>query len=77
MAISTAFTPTSSAFTNTLNNHMDRMFSPYQPAPMRARASPFIPFCRENLSPLCNVDGNFTSNISKRILFTPLYAAAL
>jgi hypothetical protein len=46
--------------------------SPYLPSIAKHRASPFIPFCRENLSPLCSVDGNFASNNSKRMLFSPM-----
>eukprot|EP00826_Nyctotherus_ovalis_P019143 TRINITY_DN1584_c0_g5_i3.p1 TRINITY_DN1584_c0_g5~~TRINITY_DN1584_c0_g5_i3.p1 ORF type:complete len:246 (+),score=60.54 TRINITY_DN1584_c0_g5_i3:174-911(+) len=39
----------------------------------KVRASPFIPFCHENLSPLCSIQGNFTANNSKRMLFSPMY----
>ncbi len=74
--LGTAQTPSSNAFTNTLNTRVDRVFSPYPCGAAKSRASPFIPFCRDNLSPLCAVDGNFTSNASKRVLFTPLYISA-
>lgn len=46
--------------------------SPYIPSLAKPRASPFIPFCRENLSPICSVEENFSANNSKRVLFSPM-----
>ncbi len=72
-SISNAFTPSS----HYCGGNIERVFNnsppPVNPNPVKARASPFIPFCRENLSPLCTVEGNFTTSISKRVLFSPLY----
>ena len=74
VSISNAFTP-SSNYCNAINAHVERMLgnSPYAPHVAKPRASPFIPFCRENLSPLCTVEANFASSNSKRVLFSPLY----
>ena len=34
--------------------------------------SPFIPFCRKYLSPICNFEENFNSYNSNRVLFSPM-----
>jgi len=39
-------------------------------------ASPFVPFCREILSPFCNLRENFITSNSKRILFSPFCSIA-
>jgi hypothetical protein len=70
-SVANQFTPPTHMFSNTLNTHAERVFSPYGVAIPRSRASPFIPFCQNNLSPLCNVEGNFASNASRR-LFSPV-----
>lgn len=70
-----AFTPTSH-FNTSIPTQIDRFLnSPYgQQVNIKSHASPFLPFCRENLSPLIpNNDSNYAPSNSKRVLFSPLY----
>jgi hypothetical protein len=36
-----------------------------------SNSSPFVPFCRETLSPFCSLRENFITSNSKRVLFSP------
>lgn len=50
---------------------LDRFESPHDSALKFSSSSPFIPFCREKLSPLVSNNAQFTSSTSNRLLFTP------
>lgn len=54
---------------NKSNNSCADPFPNLSPYIVKSR-SPFTPFCKENLSPLENIDGSFMLKNSKRILFT-------
>jgi hypothetical protein len=51
----------------------ENLLSPFKGVSQYQRASPFLPFCRDHLSPLCALDSHFTSMTSKRVLFSPKY----
>ena len=62
-----AFNPSSLLF----NSCQESMQSPFRVPIQQQHVSPFIPFCRDHLSPLCPNDHNATHWFSKRVLFSP------
>jgi hypothetical protein len=53
------------------NSCQDNLQSPFRISTQQQHVSPFIPFCRDHLSPLCPIDSNISSWKSKRVLFSP------
>lgn len=65
--LETGFNPPGYSF----NSCQEVLQSPFRVPTQQQHVSPFIPFCRDQLSPLCPIDSNISSWKSKRQLFSP------
>ena len=66
--LETSFNPSGYLF----NSCHENIQSPFRVPTQQQHVSPFIPFCRDHLSPLCPIDSNISSSWkSKRVLFSP------